>query len=351
LLGKQIRQAPEDRIGLIMRTILVTGGAGFVGSHACKALARAGYLPVAFDNLERGHLWAVKWGPFERGDIRNEDDVSRVFETWRPWAIMHFAAYAYVGESNLEPLKYYDTNVGGTVKLLRACVAFQCRNFVFSSSCATYGVPDRLPLTENDPQRPINPYGYTKLVVERMLRDAEDAHGMRSVALRYFNAAGADPGRELGELHEPETHLIPLVLLAAMGRVPSIQVFGNDYPTPDGSCVRDYVHVSDLADAHVAAIEWLSANKQSSAFNLGNGRGYSVADVIRTAEEITGLAIKTEIRPRRPGDPPSLVSDSSRARHLLGWKPNFPELRQQIDHAYQWFRSEMPQYTQASESS
>jgi UDP-arabinose 4-epimerase len=305
-------------------TILVTGGAGFVGSHACKALAQAGYLPVAFDNLERGHLRAVKWGPFERGDIREEGDLRRAFETWRPAAVMHLAAYAYVGESNVEPLKYYETNVGGTVKLLKACVAFECKNFVFSSSCAMYGIPDRLPLTEDHPQRPVNPYGYTKLVVEQMLRDAEAAHGIRNVALRYFNAAGADPAGELGELHEPETHLIPLVLFAAMGRLPSIQVFGNDYPTPDGTCVRDFVHVSDLADAHVAAVEWLAANKPSSSFNLGNGRGYSVAEVIRTAEEITGLAVKAEILPRRAGDPPILVSDSSKARQFLDWKPNFP---------------------------
>ena len=209
-----------------MNTILVTGGAGFVGSHACKALARAGYLPVTFDNFERGHQWAVKWGPLERGDLRDENDLRRAFETWRPWAVTHFAAHAYVGESILEPLKYYDTNVGGTAKLLKTCAAFGCRNVVFSSSCATYGIPTRVPLTETDAQQPINPYGYAKLVVEQMLQDAEIAHGIRHVALRYFNAAGADPDGELGELHEPETHLIPLVLFTAMGWRPSIQVFG-----------------------------------------------------------------------------------------------------------------------------
>jgi UDP-arabinose 4-epimerase len=326
-----------------MNTILVTGGAGFVGSHACKALARAGYLPVTFDNFERGHQWAVKWGPLERGDLRDENDLRRAFETWRPWAVTHFAAHAYVGESILEPLKYYDTNVGGTAKLLKTCAAFGCRNIVFSSSCATYGVPTRVPLTETDAQQPINPYGYTKLVVERMLRDTEIAHGIRHVALRYFNAAGADPDGELGELHEPETHLIPLVLFTAMGRRPSIQVFGGDYATPDGTCVRDYIHVSDLADAHVAALEWMAAAKSSNAFNLGNDRGYSVTEVIRTAEEVTGSAIKAQMCPRRPGDPPTLVSDSTKARQLLGWKPKFPALKEQIDHAFRWFRDEMQQ--------
>jgi UDP-arabinose 4-epimerase len=322
-----------------MDTVLVTGGAGFVGSHACKALARAGYRPVVFDNLERGHEWAVKWGPLVQGDIRRDEDLRRAFEAWQPSAVMHFAAYAYVGESNSDPLSYYETNVGGTAKLLAACAAFQCRNFVFSSSCATYGAPARLPLKEGDAQDPVNPYGHTKLVAERMLKEAEAAHGIKHVALRYFNAAGADPEGELGELHEPETHLIPLVLLAALGRVPSIKIFGSDYPTADGTCVRDFVHVSDLADAHVAALRWLVDGKGSASFNLGNGRGFSVAEVVRQGEETTGLPIKTEPCPRRPGDPPVLVSDSSKARQLLNWKPRFPELSQQIAHAWAWLGS------------
>jgi len=280
-----------------MRTILVTGGAGFVGSHACKALARAGYCPVTFDNLERGHHWAVKWGPLERGDLRDERVLRRAFETWKPWGIMHFAAYAYVGESNVDPLKYYDNDVGGTANLLKACAAYECKKFIFSSSCATYGIPSQLPLTEDHAKQPVNPYGYTKLVVEQMLRDAEAAHGIRHVALRYFNAAGSDPDRELEEMHDPETHLIPLVLFTTMGRLSSIKVFGSDYPTPDGTCVRDYVHVSDLADAHVAALDWLAAGQASSAFNLGNGRAFSVADVVQTAAEVSELTIK---RPRRP---------------------------------------------------
>jgi UDP-arabinose 4-epimerase len=325
-----------------LKTILVTGGAGFVGSHACKALSRAGYLPVTFDNLEHGHERAVKWGPLERGDLRNETDLHRAFEARRPWAVMHFAAYAYVGESTVDPLRYYDNNVGGTAKLLQACASFGCQNVVFSSSCATYGVPDRLPITEDTAQNPVNPYGYTKLVVERMLKDAEVAYGIRHVALRYFNAAGADPDGELGELHQPETHLIPLVLFAAMGREPSIKIFGNDYPTPDGTCIRDYVHVSDLADAHVAAIAWLAAGNPSNSFNLGNGLGFSVAEVVRTTEKVTGLSVRTEMCPRRPGDPPVLVGDSTKARELLGWIPKIPGLDQQITHAWTWFRDKMP---------
>jgi UDP-arabinose 4-epimerase len=321
-----------------MKNILVTGGAGFVGSHACKALARAGYTPVSFDNLERGHRWAAKWGPLQQGDLRNEADLRQAFENWRPFAVMHFAAYAYVGESNTDPLRYYENNVGGTAKLLQACRDFGCKNFIFSSSCATYGIPARLPLRENDPQNPVNPYGRTKLIVERMLVEAEVAHGIKHVTLRYFNAAGADPGGELGESHEPETHLIPLVLFAAMGRRPAIQIYGNDYPTPDGTCIRDYVHVSDLARAHVGAIEWLADGKSSHAFNLGNGRGFSVAEVVRTAEAITGLTIATEVLPRRSGDPPTLISDPSLARDLLKWQPDYPELQVQIEHAWKWFR-------------
>jgi UDP-arabinose 4-epimerase len=340
-----LRHESADRRGEMtvpMKTVLVTGGAGYVGSHACKALSRAGYLPVTFDNLERGNEWAVKWGPLERGDLRNEADLRRVFAARRPWAVMHFAAYAYVGESVFEPAKYYDNNVGGTAGLLRACAAHGCDNLVFSSSCATYGVPERLPLREDHPQNPVNPYGHTKLAVERMLRDADAARGMRHVTLRYFNAAGADPDGEVGELHLPETHVIPLILLAAMGREPSIRIFGNDYPTLDGTCVRDYVHVSDLADAHVAAIKWLAAGHASESFNLGNGRGFSVAEVVTASEKVTGRPVRAEMRPRRPGDPPILVSDSGKARVLLGWTPKFPELDAQITHAWTWLRDKVP---------
>jgi UDP-glucose-4-epimerase GalE len=255
---------------------------------------------------------------------------------------MHFAAFSYVGESNVEPLKYYANNVGGAVYLLEACVRFSCRQFVFSSSCATYGTPAHVPLTELHSQFPINPYGYTKLVVERMLRDTDAAHGVRYVALRYFNAAGSDPEGELGELHEPETHLIPLILLAAAGRRSSVKIFGNDYSTADGTCIRDYVHVSDLADAHVAALRWLDAGNNSDAFNLGNGNGFSVAEVIKASEYATGKRLNTEVCPRRPGDPPVLISDSTKARKQLGWTPKFPSLDQQISHAWKWICDELP---------
>jgi UDP-arabinose 4-epimerase len=319
-----------------MSYVLVTGGAGFIGSHACKALVRAGHMPVTFDNLERGHEWAVKWGPLEQGDLRIQRDLRRVFEKWQPSAVVHFAAYAYVGESTADPLKYYENNVGGTANLLKACVEFDCRNIVFSSSCATFGVPARVPLKEDDPQDPVNPYGCTKLIVERMLKETEAAHGIRHVTLRYFNAAGADPDGEIGEAHEPETHLVPLVLFAAMGRNSSIKVFGNDYPTPDGTCIRDYVHVSDLAEAHVTAIDWLAAGKPSESFNLGNGHGFSVGDVVRTAQRVTGLPVTTEMCPRRKGDPPTLISDSTKAQELLRWTPKYPNLEKQVEHAWKW---------------
>ena len=277
--------------------ILVTGGAGFVGSHVCKALAKAGYRPIAFDNLERGHAWAVKWGPFEYGDLRNEGDIRRVFEARTPSAVIHLAAYAYVAESVIDPSWYYENNIGGTAKLLAACAAFGCQRIVLSSSCATYGIPAQLPLVEEAAQRPVNPYGYTKLVAEQLLKDVKAAHGIEHVSLRYFNAAGADPEVELGEAHEPETHLIPLVLFAAMGRKPSVKIFGGDYPTRDGTCIRDYVHVSDLADAHVAALEWLGSSRPSATFNLGNGRGFSVAEVVQASEKVTGRPIRVEICP------------------------------------------------------
>jgi UDP-glucose-4-epimerase GalE len=323
--------------------ILVTGGAGFVGSHVCKALAKAGYRPIAFDNLERGHAWAVKWGPFEYGDLRDEGDIRRAFEARTPSAVIHLAAYTYVAESVIDPSRYYENNIGGTAKLLAACAAFGCRRIVLSSSSATYGIPAQLPLVEETVQRPVNPYGYTKLVAEQLLKDVKAAHGIEHVSLRHFNAAGADPEGELGEAHEPETHLIPLVLFAAIGRQPSVKIFGGDYPTRDGTCIRDYVHVSDLADAHVAALEWLASSRPSTTFNLGTGRGFSVAEVVQASEKLTGRPIRVEICPARTGDPPTLIADSTKARELLGWRPKFTDLDQQIEHAWRWFRTEMPQ--------
>ena len=316
--------------------ILVTGGAGYIGSHACKALARAGYLPVAYDNLVYGHEWAVKWGPLERGDILERNRLDEVIRHYRPSAIMHFAAFAYVGESVTDPGKYYRNNAVGSLQLLEAARDHAIGTFVFSSTCATYGMPDCLPITEDTPQNPINPYGASKLMVERMLADFGVAHGMRAASLRYFNAAGADPDNEIGEAHSPETHLIPLVLDAASGRRPDVTIFGDDYATPDGTCIRDYVHVSDLADAHVKALAWLEGGAPGGAFNLGNGAGFSVRDVIRAAEQVTGTSLAVRYGPRRAGDPASLVSDASRARTQLGWQPRRAQLDEILATAWAW---------------
>jgi UDP-glucose-4-epimerase GalE len=317
--------------------ILVTGGAGYIGSHACKALAAKGYVPITYDNLSRGNVWAVKWGPFEHGDIADSQQLRAVLEKYRPRALMHFAAYAYVGESVEQPLLYYGNNFAGTAVLLQTVVDYQCIPVVFSSSCATYGVPERVPITEDHPQRPINPYGYSKLFVERMLADLNVACGLPWIALRYFNAAGADPRGEIGEAHDPETHLIPLVLAAARTGAP-VRIFGNDYDTVDGSCVRDYIHVSDIADAHVLALEYLLNGGSSCALNLANARGYSVKEVIAVAETVCGGTISSEIFARRPGDPPVLIGDARRAHVLLGWKPVRSDLKMQIADAWKWMK-------------
>ena len=317
--------------------ILVTGGAGYIGSHACKALAAKGYVPITYDNLSRGNVWAVKWGPFEHGDIADWQQLRAVLEKYRPRALMHFAAYAYVGESVEQPLLYYGNNFAGTAVLLQTVVDYQCIPVVFSSSCATYGVPERVPITEDDPQRPINPYGYSKLFVERMLADLNVACCLPWIALRYFNAAGADPRGEIGEAHDPETHLIPLVLAAARTGAP-VRIFGNDYDTVDGSCVRDYIHVSDIADAHVLALEYLLNGGNSCALNLANARGYSVKEVIAAAETVCGRTISSEIVARRTGDPPVLIGDAHRAHVLLGWKPLRSDLKMQIADAWKWMK-------------
>ena len=319
-----------------MTAILVTGGAGYVGSHACKALALAGFTPVTYDNLERGHEWAVKWGPFERGELADINRLAAVMRTYRPAAVMHFAAYAYVGESMADPAGYYRNNVLGTLALLEAMLEGEVARIVFSSSCAVYGVPESVPIREGHAQDPINPYGAGKAAVERMLRDFDTAYGMRSVSLRYFNAAGADPGGDIGEAHEPESHLIPLVLDAAIGRRADVAVFGDDYDTPDGTCIRDYVHVADLADAHVLALRYLLAGGRTSAFNLGGGEGFSVMHVIETARRITGRGIAARIGPRRPGDPPVLVAENGVACEGLGWEPQRTKLETQIADAWRW---------------
>ena len=321
-----------------MSTILVTGGAGYVGSHACKALAAAGHTPVVYDNLSRGHREFARWGPLEVGDLGEAAKLDAVLARHRIDAVMHFAALAYVGESVEQPALYYRNNVGGTLELLEAMRRAGVGLMVFSSTCATYGVPERMPITEDLPQQPINPYGATKLMIERVLRDYEPAYGLRSVALRYFNAAGCDPDGEVGEDHEPETHLIPRVLMAADGMLPRIDVFGTDYPTPDGTCLRDYIHVTDLADGHVRALDYLQRGGASSAVNLGTGRAFSVREVIAAAERVTGRRIPVHEGPRRAGDPPVLVADATRARTLLGFAPRYSEIEPIVETAWRWHK-------------
>jgi UDP-glucose-4-epimerase GalE len=329
--------APDSLPPELLMKILVTGGAGYIGSHACKALAAGGFEPVTYDNLSRGNRWAVKWGPLEVGDIADEARLRAVLEQHQPAAAMHFAAFAYVGESVENPNLYYQNNVCGSAALLRTISQWRPVPVVFSSTCATYGVPEQVPIPEGHPQRPINPYGFTKYVVERILADLDHAHGLRSVALRYFNAAGCDPDGDTGEAHDPETHLIPLVLAAARDGT-AITVFGDDYDTADGTCVRDYIHVTDLADAHVRALKYLMSEGKTCALNLANARGYSVMDVINTAERVCGKPIKIKMAPRRDGDPPALIGSSDRARQLLGWVPARSALDVQIADAWRWMQ-------------
>ncbi|MCB1589533.1 MAG: UDP-glucose 4-epimerase GalE, partial [Xanthomonadales bacterium] len=309
----------------------------YIGSHACKALAAAGHQPIAYDNLVYGHRGAVQWGPLVVGDLADRAALDAAFVEHRPEAVMHFAAYAYVGESVTDPNKYYRNNFGGSLALLEACQRHGVNRLVFSSTCATYGVPKQTPISEDHPQDPINPYGASKQMVERMLADCGIAHGLRSVSLRYFNAAGADPDCEIGEAHDPETHLVPLVLDAAAGKRPHVQIYGTDYDTPDGTCIRDYIHVSDLADAHLLALDRLAHSAAGmQAYNLGNGLGFSVREVIATAERVTGRPIPVLEGPRRPGDPPALVGDATRARAELGWQPQLADLDTIVDTAWRW---------------
>lgn len=316
--------------------ILVTGGAGYIGSHACKALAQAGYTPISYDNLVYGHRWAVKWGPLEEGDIADRTRLNEVMAKYQPAAVMHFAAFALVGESMQDPGKYYRNNVAGTLTLLEAMRDHSIDKFIFSSTCATYGIPEGVPIREAHPQRPINPYGASKVMIERMLQDFDASHDLRSISLRYFNAAGADLQGEIGEVHDPETHLIPLVLDAAAGKRASITVFGDDYDTPDGTCIRDYVHVSDLADAHVLVLKALEGGAETTAYNLGNGHGFSVKQVIETAERVSGKTVPTEIGQRRAGDPARLVGDSTQIRSELGWNPRYAQLQLIMQSAWNW---------------
>ncbi|MDZ4875702.1 MAG: UDP-glucose 4-epimerase [Chroococcidiopsis cubana SAG 39.79] len=320
-------------------TILVTGGAGYIGSHAVLALKRAGYGVVVLDNLVYGHrdlVEQVLQVDLIVGDINDRPLLDELFAKYDIAAVMHFSAYAYVGESVTTPDKYYRNNVVATLTLLEAMQAASIDKFVFSSTCATYGVPKTVPIPEDHPQSPINPYGATKLMVERILADFDVAYGLKSVCFRYFNAAGADPTGLLGEDHDPETHLIPLVLQTALGKRQSVSIFGTDYDTPDGTCIRDYIHVSDLADAHILGVEYLLQGGDSTIFNLGNGNGFSVREIIDTAKQVTGREIKVVESDRRAGDPPALVGSGEKARKILGWNPQYPEIDKIISHAWNW---------------
>jgi UDP-arabinose 4-epimerase len=319
-----------------MRSVLVTGGAGYIGSHICKALAACGYTPVTYDNLVNGHRQSVKWGPFEHGDIGDRQRLDEVLTKYNPHAAIHVAGFAYVGESVSDPGKYYRNNTVGSLILLEALISHDIRRIIFSSSCATYGIPDSVPITEETVQKPINPYGMSKLVFEYMLKDFQVAHGLGWISLRYFNAAGADPETETGEDHDPETRIVPLVLAAADGLSGPVMVYGNDYDTPDGTCVRDYVHVSDLADAHIKALEALMAGEHSQALNLGTGTGHSVMEVINTAKSVTGRDVPFLLGPRREGDPAVLVADPSRANTILGWQPKHNTLDAIVTTAWKW---------------
>lgn len=325
-----------------MRPVLVTGGAGYVGAHTCKALSRAGYLPVVIDNLSTGHASFVRWGPLIEADIGDPAAIASAFRAYQVDAVLHFAASACVGESVTDPQKYYRNNVAGTLALLKAMLEAHCRKIVFSSSCAVYGQPNEIPIREQTPKDPVNPYGASKAMVERILSDYAGAYGLASIALRYFNACGADADGELGELRLPETHLIPRAMMALQGHLSDFEVFGNDYDTPDGTPIRDYVHVSDLADAHVASVQRLMQGGSSRTFNLGTGRGYSVKQVLDAIRAEAQERLEVGKGPRRPGDPPILVADAALAGAELGFQPRRSDLKTIIATAWAWHRRAHP---------
>ncbi|WP_170363979.1 UDP-glucose 4-epimerase GalE [Ruegeria arenilitoris] len=322
-----------------MTNILVTGGAGYIGSHACKALAKAGYVPVTYDNLVTGWQDAVKFGPFEQGDLLDRARLDQVFAKYQPAAVMHFAALSQVGEAMSEPGRYWHNNVTGSLNLIEAAVAAGCMDFVFSSTCATYGDHDNVVLDETTPQHPLNAYGASKRAIEDILRDFEQAHGLNHVIFRYFNVAGADPDGDVGEFHRPETHLVPLLLDAIDGKRDALTVFGTDYETPDGTCIRDYVHVCDLVDAHVLGLRWLEQGKGSRVFNLGTGTGFSVKEVIAQSHSVTNREVPFITGPRRAGDCTKLVSGSTRAEAELGWRPKRSRLEVMIADAWRWHQN------------
>ncbi len=316
--------------------VLLCGGAGYIGSHVNKRLYREGYQTVTFDNLVYGHREAVKWGDFIQGDLKDQNAIEQVFQKYDIEAVIHLAAYAYVGESVAEPEKYYCNNVANTLNLLHVMRKYGCRKIIFSSTCATYGEPERVPIVEDMPQHPVNPYGASKLMIERIFRDYEKAYGMQYVVFRYFNAAGADPEGEIGEDHDPETHLIPLLLDAASGKRKEAKIFGTDYKTKDGSCVRDYIHVYDLGTAHLLGLRYLENGGKSDFFNLGNEKGVSVWEAVNSVKRVTGRDFKVVSAERREGDPAELVAGSEKAKQKLGWKPLYGEIDTIVEHAWKW---------------
>ena len=322
-----------------MTAVLVTGGAGYIGSHTCKALRRAGFLPVSYDNLSRGNAEAVQWGALEIGELADRDRLTDVMTRHDVNAVIHFAAFAYVGEANDNPAMYHRNNVDGTATLLEAMRVRGVEKIVLSSSCAVYGMPHAVPISEDSAIAPINPYGTTKAICERMLADCAATSALNFIALRYFNAAGADPDGELGEAHDPETHLIPRVFAAADGRAGAIDIFGDDWDTEDGTCVRDYIHVADLADAHVLALRRLLNGGQSLKLNLGTGAGHSVRSVVAEVQRVTGRSVKVKIAARRDGDSPALVADPRRAQATLGWRPRHSSLEEIVETGWRWERA------------
>jgi UDP-glucose 4-epimerase len=319
-----------------MSKILITGGAGYIGSHVTKLLKKQGYEVVVYDNLSTGHTWAVKEGKLIKGDLLDFSLLDGIFEHHKIKAVMHFAACAIVSESLKNPHKYFLNNVGGTLNLLKAMVKHNVKTLIFSSTCALYGIPKKIPIPENHPQNPITPYGESKLMIEKILNWYSKAGDLQYVSLRYFNAAGADVEGEIGEVHHPETHLIPNVLLTAIGKKPYVEIYGTSYSTPDGTCIRDYIHVLDLAEAHLLALQFLYERKKSEVFNLGNGKGYSVREVIKTAEKITRKKIPVVELEKREGDPPVLIASSEKIQKVLGWKPQHPSLEEIISSAWEW---------------
>ncbi len=319
--------------------ILVAGGAGYIGSHASRELYAAGYTPLIVDNLSEGHPESVICGEFLEGDLKDKLFLDQLFKQHSIHGVMHFAGKCYVGESMSDPAIYYEENLSSALTLLKAMLKHGVNNFIFSSSCATYGNPISLPLRETHPQDPVNPYGETKYFIERILRHYDRAYGLRYCALRYFNAAGASLDARIGESHDPESHLIPRILGTVTGKYEKLQIFGDDYPTADGTCLRDYIHVADLASAHRKALQWISDNDASECFNLGTGTAYSVRQILESAEKTTGSKIPVETTPRRPGDPPELVADPGKALKILGWKPEYSDLDTIMESAWKWERN------------